>query len=592
MSEYQPTRGGMLRRTSSADSLGVALIALAIATLFVAGLEVALLLDHPAGPVWVLLLFVGVGVEYVLAGLLAWSRRPSNRTGALLCVGGLSLLAAALQNTDLPGLVAVGLILGVAPIGVILHILLAFPRGRVHGSPVRALVVCGYVVTIVLQAPQYLFSDVSGPTGVLQLNDRPDLLQIATWVQRSLGVVVIVLTAVVLAHRLRSATSGQRRVLGVLYAYGIAAILFLEVAVNVLPPLFGFGPITVFVLQISAFAGVPVAFAAGVLRGGFARTSQIDELRAQFETQDGGRMRAREALARALGDESLELLFWLPEREEYVDASGAVRALPRVGSGRAGVEIEAAGRRVGAIVYDELLIDQPELVRSAGRVISLELERERLTAELLASRQALRESRARIIHAADRERRRIARDLHDGLQARLVLLAIQAGRIVADLPAADLGHQAREIRSGLDAASDELRALVQGVMPALLIERGLYAATEDLVDRMPVTTRLVLSHPEQPLPSGVQRAGYFVVAEALTNAVKHSRASELTVNLARDNGQLKIEIRDDGVGGAHPGEGTGLRGIADRLDVLGGRLLVHSPPGQGTLVRAELPCGS
>jgi signal transduction histidine kinase len=129
-------------------------------------------------------------------------------------------------------------------------------------------------------------------------------------------------------------------------------------------------------------------------------------------------------------------------------------------------------------------------------------------------------------------------------------------------------------------------------MPALLIERGLYAATEDLVDRMPVPTRLQVTCPEQALPEGVQRTGYFVVAEALTNAVKHSHARELEVKLVRDNGQLSIEVRDNGIGGACSGRGTGLSSIADRIDVLGGQLHVHSPAGHGTLVQAQLPCGS
>lgn len=581
----------MVRRASHTASLRLALTALSIATLLVAGVEVALFVDHPSAPVWVLLLYVGVGVEYVLAGLLAWSRRPSSRTGALLCAGGLVLLAAALENTELPGLVAVGLVLAAAPIGVILHILLAFPSGRVSGPLPRALVASGYLITIVLQAPRYLFSDVSGPQGILQVIDRPDLVRVGTWIQDSLGVIVIALAALVLARRLREATPAQRQVLAALYTYGIAAIVFLEVAVHILPPLFGFGPITVFVLQISAVAGIPVAFAAGILGGGFAPTGEIEELRAQFETRDGALLHAREALARALGDESLELLFWLPDRGQYVDGSGAVRTLPQAGSGRAAVEIEVAGRRLGAIAYDGLLIDQPELVRAAGRVMSLVLERERLTAELLASREALRESRARIVHAADRERSRIARDLHDGLQARLVLLARQADRVAANPAATAVSQPAYELRAGLEGACDELRRLVQGVMPALLIERGLYAAMEDLVDRMPVPTRLALGHPEQPLPEGVQRACYFVVAEALTNAVKHSRAQELSVNLAPDGGQLTIEVRDDGVGGACAGGGTGLSGIADRLDVLGGQLLIQSPPGQGTLVQARLPCG-
>jgi signal transduction histidine kinase len=357
-------------------------------------------------------------------------------------------------------------------------------------------------------------------------------------------------------------------------------------------PLFGFGPVTVFVLQIVAAAGIPVAFTLGVLRGGFARTGEIEELGVWLGAGDGGRPHLRDALARALGDYSLELLFWLPDGACYVDARGAGAELPPAGSRRAAVEIELAGRRVGAIAYYAMLIAEPGLVRQAGRVISLALERERLTAELLASRDAVRESRARIVEAADRERRRIARDLHDGLQASLVLLAMKADRIATAPRAGPLAHEAAEMRSGLEAASDALRRLVHGVMPALLVERGLYAATEDLVDSVPLPTRLEFANAAGELPDGVESTGYFVIAEAVTNAVKHSNARELAVRLARTEGQLRIEVRDDGVGGARVGAGTGLRGIADRLDVLGGRLRVESPPGGGTLVLAEVPCVS
>ena len=256
------------------------------------------------------------------------------------------------------------------------------------------------------------------------------------------------------------------------------------------------------------------------------------------------------------------------------------------------VEVELAGNPVGAIIYDPMLIADAELVRAASRVVSLALERERLTVELLTSREALRASRARIVEATDRERRRIARDLHDGLQAQLVLLALRTGRIAADPAAAAFADQAAELQSGLVAASDELRRLVQGVMPALLIERGLHAATEDLVDRMPVPTRLEATRVDGPLPPAVESIGYFVVAEALTNAVKHSRARQVVVRLERVDGRLEIEVRDDGVGGARLGGGSGLSGIADRLDVLGGRLRVHSSPGGGTALLAEVPCAS
>lgn len=196
----------------------------------------------------------------------------------------------------------------------------------------------------------------------------------------------------------------------------------------------------------------------------------------------------------------------------------------------------------------------------------------------------------RLVEAADRERRRIARDLHDGLQSRLVVLAIRANAIRTTAADPAVRVEAAEMEAALHAAIDELRALVHGVMPAALAERGLYAAAEDLVDRMPLPTELRLATNGHPLPPSVQSTGYFVASEALTNAVKHARARELMVGIAHIEDRLRVEVRDDGVGGVQPG--AGIRGMSDRVRAHGGRLSVASPRGAGTSVIAELPCGS
>ena len=297
-----------------------------------------------------------------------------------------------------------------------------------------------------------------------------------------------------------------------------------------------------------------------------------------------GRVDVARRAAATLGDPALGLWFWLPEDGRYVDADGA----PVGSNGRAVTEVELRGDRIGAIAYDDELIADADVVRAAGRVVAVAVDRARLNAVLQANRRELEESRARLVTAGDRERRRIARDLHDGVQSRLVALARGAGRLVAD-PAtpAPVAAEALALRATAEATLDELRNLVQGVMPALLVERGLCAATEDLVDRVPVPTELVLAVDDEDLPQEVETTAYFVVAEALTNAVKHADASRLTVRVGRDADVLAVEVRDDGVGGA-----VGLTSLRERVDALGGRLLVESQAGAGTRVRAELPCAS
>jgi signal transduction histidine kinase len=204
----------------------------------------------------------------------------------------------------------------------------------------------------------------------------------------------------------------------------------------------------------------------------------------------------------------------------------------------------------------------------------------------------LRDARARIIAAADAERRRIERDLHDGAQQRLVALSLTLGmaesRLQADpAAAAELIAQAREEAK---LAVQELRELAGGIHPALLSERGLGPALEALAARAPVPTT-VDGVPAQRLPPPVESAAYFVTAEALTNVAKYAGAMSAAVTLALDQGRLRLLVRDDGAGGADPLRGTGLRGLNDRVEALDGVLHVDSPPGLGTTVIAEIPLG-
>lgn len=568
------------RPTTGVRSLRLALAYLAIATAVFVALEIALVVAGPAEPVWAVVLMPLVGALYAAVGLVAWTRRPGNRMGALLLAAASSMLLATLANTDDPVLIAVGLILATAVLAAIVHLLLAFPSGRLRSRGSRAVVIAAYVVAIVLQAPLYLFAPVAAPHEVLFLENRPDLVRYGQWLQRSCGLLVMAVAAVMLAQRFRAASRAQRWVLGPLYVYGATAVLLIPLSATVLQPVFGISPLDVFVCQLVIAALVPIAFAVAMFRGGFARTAEIEELGHWLSADEDHRPALRDALATALGDPSVELVFWAGDEAGYVDAAGRPRHLP-TDPRRAVVEVDLAGRRIGAIAYDQTLIADPELVHAAARVVAIALDREQLTARLRANRAALRESRRRIVEAADVERRRIAQDLHDGLQSRLVLLAVEAATADAD-----------EVRRGIIAAIDDLRRLLHGVMPPLLIEEGLYAATEDLVDRVPVPTRLALPSRDERLPPALERTAYLVVAEALTNAVKHAHANEIAVTLARADGTLRIEVVDDGVGGATPLGGAGLRNVADRIDAFGGRLSVTSAPGTGTRLVAEVPCAS
>lgn len=572
-------------------SLGLALASVAVAVAALDGVEVALVVRAMVAPLWLVLLYPAGALVYATAGLVAWWRRPSNRMGTILLFTGMLWLLTGLANTDLVVLSALGVVLSTVPLSVLVHLVLAFPSGRLRSAVSRWTVVMAYAVSLVLQVPLYLFAPGASPDGVLAVADRPDLVQWGTWIQRGVGLGVLTVTAVTLGARLWAATRRQRRVLAPLYGYGVLVLPAVPLVPGVVQPLTGMSPTVAATLQGAMLAIPAVAFAMAILVGGFSRTAEIQELSAWLGS-DAGRPALGDALARALGDDSLQLAFWEPSGETYVDPEGRPFALPGADSGRGAVEVEFDGRRTGAIVYDAKLIEEPELVAAAGRVVAIAIERRRLSAQLLASNQQLQLSRARIVEAADRERKRIAQNLHDGLQAQLVFVALEVQRLAAvdGFPAPAI-EAATALRARIDAVSAELRALVHSVMPAPLIERGLEAATEDLIDRMPIPTSLAVDM-EGPLPTAVESTAYFIVAEGLTNAVRHARAQTVAVRLARGGGFLTVEVRDDGVGGAASRGGLGLGGLADRVDAIGGRLRIDSPIGRGTHLFADLPCGS
>ncbi len=221
-----------------------------------------------------------------------------------------------------------------------------------------------------------------------------------------------------------------------------------------------------------------------------------------------------------------------------------------------------------------------------------EAEVHRLNAELQGRLEELRASRARIVEAADEERRRIERNLHDGTQQRLVSISMALGLAQAKLeknPAA-ASTVVGEARQGLSAALQELRELSHGIHPAVLTERGLVAALQELTLHTAVPVELALDGTGR-LPEQVEAAAYYVVSEALANIAKYAHATSAQVRMQPVDGKIVLEVADDGVGGADAGRGSGLRGLTDRVEALGGRLGFSSPPGQGTIVRAEIPCG-
>jgi signal transduction histidine kinase len=505
--------------------------------------------------------------------------------GALMVAAGLVWLLAELSGSGVPALVVVGLILTTVPLAIVYHLLLAFPGGLLRGRASVVAAAGAYFVCTVMQAPQYLFGGgAEGPLTVLQVSDDPGLAEAGLWAQWGVGSIVTIAVATILWRRWRRFAPSSRRRVAPLLAYGIAAVLYVPISGKLAHGI-GVSPSAVTWILLSqtvVVAIVPIAFCATILSGGFRRTLAIDELAARigFDADRAeGSMAA--ALARTLGDPSVQLALWLPERELFVDGLGAVVRVPPADPGRGAVEVRGAGEeRLGALLYDATLIGDPGLVAAAARVVAIELDRERLAANLRASAVAAR----------DDERRRLARDLHDGMQTRLLLLAMAANELREEpqRTAADRERLER-LERGIGAAAEELRTLAHGFLPPTLVERGIFAAAEDLAGAYPTVVEHAIDAGAERPTAAVETAAYFVVSEALANSLKHAGADSVRLSVARENGSLLIEVEDDGRGGAAV-DGNGIGGIRDRVEALDGTLALSSPPRGGTILRVELPC--
>jgi PAS domain S-box-containing protein len=692
-----------------AFTLGIALALVELA----AALALIFASDRETHKVATAALACTAGISFITAGLIALYRRPENRTGVYLAGVGYLWFLGALAESNSDVLYTLGFWLSNLAFIPFAALVLAFPTGRLAPMPDRLLVRATAV--FVLIGPPLLLLFAEHPHGcgsecgssAIVVVDSPTTETIVDSVGTAITVSIIVGIVAVLVRRWRRATATLRRVLAPVYATGGAALVVLLLG-NLLAQLSNSASDALGPFFLLFFAAVPFAFLYGILRSRLARSSV-----AGLVLSIGEGKPVRDAIAEALGDPSLELAYRLEEERRFVDLEGRAFELPEPGSGRAASTVERDGRIVGALVHDESLVDEPELVASVSAAVALALDNERLEAELRAQygflttivdtvrsvlvsvdvdgvirdlnpatveasgyrdadevrgryfwdvfiddwereamigrfraaapefapaeyenvftnasgerrviawrsapvhdekgnvvrivagglditlrkqqEEELRASRARIVAAGDDERRRLERNLHDGAQQRLVALslALRLAQVkLGDDPAAASALLAGASEE-LNQALEELRELARGIHPAVLTDRGLNAALEGLAARTPLPVELEL--PDERLPEPVEAAAYYVVAESITNVVKHAGATAVSVRVASDDGAVVVEVADDGVGAADPSGGSGLRGLADRLAALDGTLRVESPPTGGTRVVGEIPLPS
>lgn len=484
-------------------SLRAALIGLGIAGLVLGLLSLAAVdsSDHAENKGVNAVLVLLIGWSFIGTGLFAWYRRPSNRIGALMTAVGFTWFLSSLSFANLPGLFIAGAILGSLPIGILIHMVLSFPSGRIEGRLAMWLVIATYVVVVVYMPIPWLFADTTNesictgacPANPILIADNESLSNLLFGLANAAGVIILGWTVRLAVTRWRRADRETRRTLGpTLWAAVVTLVFFLSL---VFTGLVGKESLqeAIYFLAVFPLASVPYAFLYGLLRSKLSAAEEVAE------------------------------------------------------------------------------------------------ENVRLDAELQARYEELRASRARIVSAADDARQQLERDLHDGAQQRLVSLALSL-RLARDRLEQDPAQAAAlldEASEELALATDELRELARGIHPAILTDRGLGAALDALVKRAPVDVALRHSVNGE-IPPPVESAAYFVVAEALTNVVRHSGATEAEVSVAQRSGALHVEVSDSGEGGADP-EGSGLRGLTDRVQALDGELEVETHPGTGTAVHARIP---
>ena len=553
---------------------------------------------------WAKAIWTGIGWAFIAAGLLASSLRSENRTGALLILFGWVTFLSISQPLN-PIIFTLANVLDGSVLPILYFLLMSFPDGRLHSKPQRAT----FLLSLLIPVSQFFSTIFWNPEGacpqcyeglnLLLVRDAPRIVDFMdTFVAPFPVLAATAATAVILVRRWISATVPARRVIGPMVLPGLVWLIAFE-ALQVGQFIFmnsvtGPSPRYFQVLGMTMTASVyalAATFSIGLLRAR-RRRARVGELVVELGELPTAE-KLRDAVMKALGDPSLEVGVWDEASARYLTPEGDALALPGADEQRVATLLERHGEPLAAIVHDPALLDDPGMVASVTAAARLAVENERLQAEVLKQLAEVHASRARIVEAADSERKRIERNLHDGAQQRLVSLALSLKVAEGKLTAADpetreaLGAASQD----LDEALTELRELARGTYPAVLSTEGLRPAIESLADRCTVPVDLdIAGLPSERLPESVEVTAYFVISEGLTNIAKYSGADTARVSVSMRNGDLAVEIADNGSGGADIASGSGLRGLTDRVQAVDGELTIDSVVGKGTRLIARIPC--
>jgi signal transduction histidine kinase len=566
------------------------------------------------------------GLAFGIAGLMAWRRRPHNRIGPLMVLIGVAILLKGFQGIPIPPAVSLGIWASIGP-GVLPAILLgvlvlAYPTGRLSSRIGRWWAAAAALFFFTVQLGWALFTPTTTdstkcadcyPAFILGYDEyvRFNLRNLNMLIFAVLAVILVVLVA----RRWHRATSPTRRVMAPIWLAGsvvvvvalsssiLSASIRLDhtFGVHAIVPslgnfLIGRIPFTMqdllpWIVSASMLL-VPAALMGGVMRSHLSLAS-VSALAIELGRPPHMRPPLLDSLRHALGDRSLDLVLWSRPIQAYVTPNG--RPVESFGEDRDRAVTLLVGDDgpLAALAHDRALGEQRQVLDGVAAVARMAIENVRLHAEVEAQLAEVRASRQRIVSAADDERRRVERNIHDGAQQRLVTLsmALRLAQSRAADASPDVAATLADAEVELKQAIGELRELARGIHPAILTEAGLGPALDSLAEQapLPVAVDTRLNERLSPL---VEATAYFVVAEALTNVARHAAATTATVRASVADGVLSLRIADDGDGGADPMRGTGIRGLSDRLAALGGSLRISDAPDGGTRLEAEIPCAS
>jgi signal transduction histidine kinase len=541
----------------------------------------------------------------IAVGLYAWREGTHARFGRLLVLAGAAWFLAALSSSSNEVVYSVGRVAGWTVEAGLIYLILAFPTGRLTTRIDRLLAGAAVAVVAVLFLPTALITETfpapspfstcnaDCPQNAFTLLDsEPAFLDDFVVPARELLASVVLLAVVVrIGGRIGRATRLMRKSLVPVLVVAMLRTLSLAV---------GFGlrragvddavltaALTVVALGLPAMCiGFLIGLVSWRIHTADCLVALAHGLRSRSQPAD-----RRDLIAATLTDPTVELAFWRSDGGGWIDADGRPTSLPSAPSDRRATLIFDDGEPVAAVVHDAALSEQRSFVEAVGAYAFVWDDNRRLAARVESSLREVRASRARILAAADEERRRIERDLHDGGQQRLVALRIRlelAEEMMKQDPA--VARNMLHVLGGeVDAALDELRSLAAGVYPSLLAARGLPDALRTAALQSPVPASVEVDGSDR-YPSEVETAAYFCCIEALQNVAKHApEASSVVIALNR-NGDLRFEVRDDGPGFAvEAASGDGLVNMRDRVAAVGGDLEIQSTPGTGTLVAGTIP---